>query len=241
MKTLMKTLLRICQFGVVLALLFLSVREVAFAKEGGVMVPRTVQLSPSHPDNPVKIVKVMLDGVEVKPGVLAWPTDKPGVPFQANNEWFNHLTIVLKNISAKKIVCGTIHASFSETGDGTQVHPTIDEQSSIGNLPEHGMYSGLTGTRFDDVSQRDPILVEPGQEFTIPVINHDHSDGIKEMIESRQPLSSITTIRVGIAAFYFEDGTRWAGDNYYRPDYSVPGKYIRISRKEFDAYKVIPQ
>ena len=241
MKTPMKTLLPMCQLGVALALLLLSARDVVFAKDRNTTVPRTVILSPSHPNNPVKIVKVMLDGVEVKPGVLAWPADKPGVPFQANDEWFNHLTVVLKNISAKKIVCGTIQAFFPETGDGTRAHPTVGDQSHFGNLPEYGMYSGLTGTRFDDEPQRDPILVEPGQEFTVPVISRDHSDGIKEMIENRQPLSSITTIRVEIAAFDFEDGTRWAADLYYRPDYSVPGKYVVISRKEFDAYKETPQ
>jgi hypothetical protein len=113
----------------------------------------------------------------------------------------------------------------------------MGDQSHIGNLPEHGMYSGLTGRRFDE-PKRDPILVEPGQAFTVPAISRlgGYPEAIEEMIESRQPLSSITAIRVGIAAFYFEDGTKWATDNYYRPDYSVPGKYIRISRKEFDAY-----
>jgi hypothetical protein len=55
------------------------------------------------------------------------------------------------------------------------------------------------------------------------------------MIENRQPLSSVTRVRLGLATVYFEDGTKWAG-GYSRPDLSAPGRYIHISRQEFDAY-----
>ncbi len=40
----------------------------AFAQGGAATAARTIQLAPSRPD-PVKIVKVMLDGVEVKTGL----------------------------------------------------------------------------------------------------------------------------------------------------------------------------
>jgi len=199
--------------------------------------PRTVQLSPSLPNDPVKIVKVMLDSVEVKPTVQAWPANKPGVPFQAGDDWFDHLTVVLKNISSKQIIFGVIQSSFPEIGEGTRAHPTVGDHSEVGNLPEHGMYSGLTGKRFEDEPQRDPILVQPGQEFTVPVIAREHSNGVRETIESRRSISSTTTIVIWIGSFYFEDGTKWAANLYYRPNFSAPGKYTVISREEFDAYR----
>jgi len=54
-------------------------------------------------------------GVEVKTGLHAYPSDKPGVPFHAGDDWFNHLTVVLKNISAKPIVYADTQLLFDET------------------------------------------------------------------------------------------------------------------------------
>lgn len=44
-------------------------RNVVFAQDRSGTTPRTVQLAPSLPQDPAKIVKVMLAGVEVKPGL----------------------------------------------------------------------------------------------------------------------------------------------------------------------------
>src|SRR5580658_3299452 len=85
------------------ALLLAFLSSTIAAQEQAATAPRTVQLEPWFPD-PIKIVRVMLDGVEVKTGLEALPTDKPGVPFQAGDEWFNHLTVVLKNVSTKEVV-----------------------------------------------------------------------------------------------------------------------------------------
>jgi hypothetical protein len=200
------------------------------------MAPRTVQLSPSLPNDPVRIVKVTLEGVEVKPGVQAWPADKPGVPFQAGDDWFNHLAVVLKNVSTKKIIFGGVQVSFLDLGNGTPERPMVSDQNSVGQRPEHGRYSRITGNRLNDPA-RDPILVEPGQEFAVPVINPARYESVKGMIESRQPLSSIAIIRIGLTPVYFEDGTKWAANLYYRPDFTVPGKYVIISRNEFEAYR----
>ena len=88
------------------------------APSGGATALRTVTLErslprPLLPDDPVKIVRVLLDGIEVKTGIHALPADKPGVPFQGGDDWFSHLTVVLKNISAKPIVYASIQVFFS--------------------------------------------------------------------------------------------------------------------------------
>ena len=220
---------------VAICTLFASFSGTVAAQAQAPTVPRTVELSPSLPNDPVKIVKVMLDGVEVKPGVQAWPSDKPGVPFQAGDDWFDHLTVVLKNISSKEIIFGGVQVFFLDMGDGTPMRPMLTDQSTVGQRPEHGRYSRITGNRLAGPA-RNSILVEAGQEFTVPVVSPDRYESAKEMIESRQPLSSITKIRIGLTMFYFEDGTRWGANLYYRPDFSVPGKYVVISRKEFDSY-----
>ena len=200
--------------------------DVVFAEDGGTTAPRTVQLERSFPKDPVKIVSIMEANVEVK----------PGVPFQDGDEWFKNLSVVIKNLTKKKIVSVTVQVNFPETGDGSQAHPTVGDQSSIGQTPEHGRYSGRTGRRLDE-PVRDPILVGPGEEVTVPVISRlgaDHFEGVKSMIQNRQSLSSVTTCVVGLTTVYFDDGTKWAWRVYYRPDTSIPGKYNIISFDEFN-------
>jgi hypothetical protein len=202
--------------------------------------PRTVVLErslprPLLPDDPIKIVKVLLDGVEIKTGLQAYPTDKAGVPFQAGDDWFNHITVVLKNISAKKIVYADIRFFFLDPlGDGTPKHPMVGDGNAVGEKPRHARYSHGE-LRAEDA--RKPVLIAPGQEFSLLAIDPDRFDEVKQNIENFKPLSSITSIRLGIGEVYFEDGTRWTPGVHYRPDFSTPGKYIVISQKEFDAYR----
>jgi hypothetical protein len=195
---------------------------------------RTVQLAPSAAD-PVKIVRVLLDGVGVKTGRQAYPTDKPGVPFQAADDWFNHLTVVLKNGSTRKVIYADIRVFFLDLGDGTQQHPLVGDGNQIGERPKHARYSTIHAGWQND-PPRNPILIDPGQEFSLPIIDPGRLDDVRQIIESRQWLSGITAIRIDVPTIYFEDGIKWAG-GYFRPDFSTPGKYIHISQKEFDYYR----
>ena len=199
------------------------------AEDGSATAPRTVILErslprPLLPDDPVKIVKVLLNGVEVKTGIHALPTDKPGVPFEADNDWFNHLTVVLKNISAKPILYTSIQVFF----------PELAEHNEVGEIPRHARYS--YGEPREDRARK-PILIEPGQEFSLSATDAERIDEIKQNIASTQPLSAITSIRLELGTVYFADGTEWAGGVHYRPDLSTPGKYVVISQQEFDAYR----
>jgi len=206
------------------------------AQAADATVSRTVQLEPSLPNDPVKIVKVMLDGVEVKPGVQGWPGDKPGMPVHANDNWLNHIAITLKNISTKGIVFCGVRVFSPDVGDGTPKHPILGSESVIGQRPQHARYSRITGESLDDPS-RNPILLEAGEEVTLPAISLGGFDEVKKTIETRQPLARITTVRLGLTTVYFGDGTKWDSNVYYRPDLSSPGKYLVISRQEFDSYR----
>jgi hypothetical protein len=199
------------------------------APSGGATALRTVILErslprPLLPDDPVKIVMVLLEGVEVKTGIHALPADNAGVPFQAGDDWFSHLTVVLKNISAKPIVYASIQVFF----------PEIAEHNEVGVRPRHARYS--RGELRDDTARK-PIRIEPGQEFSMSAIDPDRFDEIKQNVASQQSLSSITNIRLELGTVYFGDGTEWAGGVHYRPDLSAPGKYVVISQQEFDAYR----
>jgi hypothetical protein len=222
------------RYLVVICTLLASVAG-AFAQNGDEATSmRNVQLAPSLPD-PVKIVRVLLDGVEVNAGHQALPADKPGVPFRAADDWFNHLTIVLKNTSKKKVAYADIRIFFLDLGNGTAQRPLVGDGNQIGERPKHARYSTTRGAWQNDPS-RNPILIEPGQEFSMPAIDPNRFDEVKQNIEDKQPLSSVTNIRFDVATVYFEDGTKWGGA-YFRPDFRAPGKYVHISQKEFEDYR----
>jgi hypothetical protein len=197
------------------------------AQEGAATVARTVQLDAMAPDAPAKIVKVMLNGTEVK----------PGVPFQAGDDWFNRLQVVIKNMSRKNIVFAAGQLRFPETGDASAEHLAIMDRFSIGRRPEDARASNVTSppgavglqAHVDGVE----ILVVPGQETAVSIV--DPFDHIKAGIEVRQPLSSVTTSAIGLHTLYFDDGTTWLSGLYFRADPSTPGRYIRISQKEFES------
>lgn len=215
----------------VICTLFLSGAVVAQA--GSATAPRTLELAPSFPD-PVKIVRVLLDGAEVKPGAQARPTDQPAVPFQAADDWFNHLTVVLKNFSTKTVVYADIRVFFLDPGKPPQA-PLIGDGNHVGERPRHARYSTIRGAWQNDPA-RNPVLIEPGKEFSLPAIDPGRFNEVKQAIENNEPLSNLIAIRLDVATVYFEDGTKWAG-GYFRPDFTAPGKYIHISQKEFNAYR----
>jgi hypothetical protein len=221
---------------------------IVFAQEA--QVPRIVELEISFSkgmqtrfgkpieEDPAKIVKVMYRNVEVKYKRQGNPEVKPDVPFLAGDDWFNDLSVVVKNLSSKKIVFAGIQVDFPQTGDGSRLHPIVGDQSSVGQMPENGLYSGITGRKLTE-PVRDPILLEPGAEVTIPVISrdldNDHRSSVKAMLEARLPLSKVTTCLIGLRDFYFEDGTRWSHGTYYRPT-GVPGKFVVIPIEEFNGH-----
>jgi hypothetical protein len=220
-----------------------------FAQEAG-LVPRIVELEISFSkgmrlrtgqlieEDPAKIVRVMYRNVGVKYKRQGNAEVKSDVPFLAGDDWFNDLSVVVKNLSSKKIVFAGIQVNFPQTGDGIQ-HPLVGDGSSVGQRPEHAMYSAITGRKLTEPA-RDPILLEPGAEITIPVINRDPDNddrsSVRAMLEAKLPLSKVTTCLVGLSEFYFEDGTRWSHGVYYRPRPGAPGKFTVIPIEEFNGH-----
>ena len=70
------------------------------------MWPKTLQVYPSHPGDPVKLVRVMKDGKEVVPGTYRMP-QVAGDRFQdveAVKEWLRDASFILKSQTSKNIV-----------------------------------------------------------------------------------------------------------------------------------------
>jgi hypothetical protein len=182
---------------------------------GDATVPRLVLLEPAFPSALVRVVKVRAGGVEVT----------PSVPFQAHDDWFKNIVVVIRNVSNKKLVFVSGQLRFPETGDATAEHLAVMARISAGQRPER--------SRSPDDVPGPPILVGPGQEATVPIV--ETFERVKAMIERRRSLSDITTCFVGFNTLYFDDGTEWQSGLYLRADPNTPGRYARISTEEFSA------
>ena len=198
--------------------LLASFPGLAFSQGLGKTAPRTVQLGTPAPSDLIKIVKVTVGGVEIT----------PGLPFAADDSWFNRLRIGIRNESAKEIVFVAGQLSFPETGDAE--HLAIMDRILIGRRPEHAQGATPAGRGFNDAPSP-PILVGRGQEISVPVA--DSFEAFKTAIEKRQSLSSVRTCVVGITTLYFDDGTEWLSGLYFRADPNTPGRYVRISPDQF--------
>jgi hypothetical protein len=178
---------------------------------------RTVQLERWMPNDPVRVVRVMFGDVAVQ----------PGVPFVAEGDWLQKVSIVIRNETQKKITAAVIHVDFPDTESAG--HPRMGHQFTLGQRPEHAMYNRL-GKRVSDLP-REPFELLPGQEVAVSL--GGQYEKIKGFIESRQPMQTVKTCWVRLLGFFFEDGTRWDVSHYARPDPDHPGRYIPITVQDF--------
>jgi len=178
---------------------------------------RTVHFFPAAPHQPAAIVKLMKGNIEIK-------TD---VPFEAGDDWLKEITVVNKNLSSSKIVYVSVGAHLPETGTGTQQSPRVGAGNALGRKPEHAMYSALTGQRRQE-SSAEAIVLEPGDELAMPLVSERDYDSIRSLIQDKQPLSGVRNCDAWVTTVYFEDGSKWAPANYWRPEEGTPGKYVSI-------------
>jgi len=184
---------------------------------------RRVQLEQSIPKDLVKVVRVMLGGTEVK----------LGVPFPADDAWFSRLRFVIKNVSTRKIIFVDGEIRFPQTGDETPENFMVMDRILLGHRPEPANDPGAARRR-PDYFPSVAILVNPGEEMTVPVVGS--FEQTRALIEKKQPLPSVTTAAVGIGTIFFDDGTMWTNPGlYFRADPDTPGRYVRISPQEFYA------
>jgi hypothetical protein len=111
------------------------------------------------------------------------------------NDWLRGVTFKLKNVSEKAIVRIDLYLVFPETtSTGLQMAYSIVQ----------GLRPGVENARGD------PLLVKPGDEFSITVDERRY-EGLIKFVEPRHPLSSINIAEVRIGFVYFDDNTGWGG------------------------------
>ena len=152
-------------------------------------------------------------------------------PFQAGEDWLENLVIVVKNLSNKEVIAGTVSIRFPETGSGSPGDAFIGQSITIGQWPEYALHATRDGHRANIIGT-EPISIKPGQEmkFTLaPYVSE-----MRREIETKRPFSTITRVALMLGPFHFSDGTRWASySGFQKPDMNAPGKYAMITAEEF--------
>jgi hypothetical protein len=187
---------------------------------------RTVQIEPSLPSNLVKVARIEVGNAAVV----------PGVPFPADDHWFNNVRVVLENVSTKNIVFISGQLRFPQTGDATAENLAVMSRIAAGRKPEHlGDPGTAEGVRGPHVISS--MSIATGSQVLVAIV--EPPGRIEHLIKKKQASLRITQCVIGINNIYFSDDTFWSSGLYFRPDQESPGLYRRVSREEFDSYRQV--
>jgi hypothetical protein len=152
-----------------------------------------------------------------------------GRPFQAGNEWLKDAVVVLEDFSNKEIEAGSLRVDFPQTGTGQRGSPVIATPILLGRTPDAALYAPSGKKRSAESAQ--PLHLTPNQRLTVPL--GPYYEEMKQSVESKGSIESITTCWIRLQFFYFADGTRWSPSGYQRPDPNTLGKWLPMTRDEF--------
>ncbi len=204
---------------------------------------KTLRVDKPLDGDPVRITKVIegetdmeSDGPE-HPNRYVWESS-----FYAGDDWLNGLSLVIRNVSKKKIIYVSVACLLYETADWQSElvkhqnpqNPLAGQISNrVGRRPEQGLYSGLTGLKRQPDTDKPPFELAPGAEFTVPLENPEDYQTLKSSVEEKESISAVTACSGGISQIFFDDGTQWQGHNYLRANPERPGHWIRMSVEEW--------
>ena len=213
------------------ALGWLGWRIAPVAAATGALGTKVVDIDRLITLDPVVITKVTVAGQQIQPGEAGVREDKPGTPFQADEDWLKNMSIFLQNRTDRAIVCVQLRLWFPDTGDGTAARPITHHDITVGLRPESSLYYS-NGSKIPHDPSEKPFLLPPHGTVVIPVA--DSIDAIQSTVEGGNMLfSQITRVNIQRYTVYFEDGTHWVGHAYYSPDPAHPGKYIKLDDNYF--------
>jgi hypothetical protein len=200
----------------------------------------SVHMERPNPDDPVRVYGLFEGSSDIAPFThdpqitrnLLHPYSLwNNVSFQAGEDWLENLVIVVKNLSNKEVVAGTVNIRFPETGSGAPGDAFIGQSITMGQRPEYALYATRDGQR-SNIIGTEPISIKPGQDMKFVLA--PYVSEMRQEIETKRSFSTITRVALMLGPFYFSDGTRWASySGFQKPDPNAPGKYARITAEEF--------
>lgn len=206
------------------------VEPVAADNRASQLLTRAVNVDRLHTLDAVGITEVAVGGRRVEVGEFSIHEDRPGLPFQADDDWLKNMTISVRNRTDKTIICGEVRLWFPETALGPD-HAQTAYLLRFGQRPESARYHKDGSKILPDT--RKAIVLAPGRTFVIRVA--EYMDEIQALFENlgTMPLSQVTKLNIQRVGYYFADDTRWENHAYLSPDSEHPGQYKTLDQNYF--------
>jgi hypothetical protein len=148
--------------------------------------PKRISMNPSYFELPIKVLDISIGKVPV-----SFDQNMP-----AHTDWLKDLTFKIKNTSGKTIKRLVFDLHFPETVGGTNmVYSLVYGPPGLPNTP---------------VTDENEVVVPPNAVFEYG-LNEREFGRLKKFIESRQPLDTLTRMRISFQYVHYDDNTGWAG------------------------------
>ncbi len=148
---------------------------------------------------------VEIQSVKTKRGTV-----ELGKSFPEEDDWFDGLTVSIKNMSGKTIIY---------LGGGFLFPRPEDESSQQATPPRyHRFMYGRHPLLPDDALQTvESINVKPGEIFNVTISGADYKS-VRQRLRELGYSASIKEINFNIEEIYFDDGTGWRVGSWYERD-----------------------
>jgi hypothetical protein len=146
-------------------------------------------------------------------------------------DWIDDLSITVKNTSEKAIVAieAMVYILPWETDLYHMKHIVFFHE---GQLPDHALHIGGGPSRPQESSM--VIDIEPGAAKDIPLKQAFARLSVARP-PSGTPIAGLDSIWIQPQRVYFADGTEWEFRTYQKPDLAKPGRYIPITREQWES------
>jgi hypothetical protein len=173
----------------------------------------TVVRDPAFITDPIKNVRMLHQGKPVE----------SHIPFEGDEDWLKGMSVEVENISHKTLTCAIVTVVFRSLG-----HPLVVGFATIGQLPEHRRILS-DGTVEPDSHM--PIAIKSGQKFVIPF--QPTFEQMKTRISQRAKLSDVHYCEIWLSHAYFDDGTMWQAQTFFKETKDRTNNYDRSTPEEF--------
>jgi hypothetical protein len=193
------TVLSICILGL-LSILLPATGTIAFSQDTQDRVVTKLRQTSIPVD--IKVIKTKKGTFEM------------GRNFPDEDNWFDRLTVSVKNTSGKIIIYLSGGFLFPRPKD------EVIEQAAPPRY--HRFMYGRHPLAPEDTSQTiQPISIKPGETFNVTISEGDYVS-IKQRLKELDYTASIKEINFNIEEIYFADGTGWRVGNWYQRDPDNP-------------------
>lgn len=135
-----------------------------------------------------------------------------------NRDWLKDLQFAIKNKSDKLITYFVYSLIFPQAIiSGGQLVYTMD----AGIPPPHRQ--GIT-------ENAKPLVINSEGTFKVAISDKDLTMINKVLSRAGLQLADLTKVTLRIEVIILEDGMKWDGGYWYKPNLSAPGKYERINQ-----------